>query len=128
LRATALWLAQLRQFAAATRFWAGAHTLDAEQFFAEPRATLAAVHQLFGIATSADEIDAIVAGDLFNHYSKSPDLAFSNANRVRRKTVLRVALAPEVARARAWLEERLGRYPLDRQLARPLAGAAAALY
>ncbi|WP_066659281.1 MULTISPECIES: hypothetical protein [unclassified Sphingomonas] len=129
LRATALWLAQLRQFEAATRFWAGAHSLDAEQFFAEPRATLAAVHQLFGIATSPDEIDAIVAGDLFNHYSKSPDLAFSNANRVRRRTVLRVALTPEITRAHAWLEARLEDYPLDPQLARPLAGTtAAALY
>lgn len=103
-RAAALWLAQMQRFAAALTMMPAARSLDAETFFADPAAVLAAAARHFGIAADARAIDALVAGPLFATYSKNPGVAFDNAARVGRKAALEAALAHELEAARRWIE------------------------
>ena len=100
----ALWLAQMRRFAAAIGRMPNARSLDAERFFAEPRAALGAAAQLFQMPASAAAITAVVAGPLFQTYSKNPALAFDNSARLARRAVLTGELADEIAAAQAWIE------------------------
>ncbi len=98
----ALWLAQLRRFAAALDRMPNARSLDAERFFAEPGAVLTAAAQLFQIPASADAIGAVTGGPLFKTYSKNPGLAFDNATRLARRNALAGELADELAAAAEW--------------------------
>ena len=107
-RAAALWLAQTRRFADALRAMHNARSLDAERFFANPGATLAAVADHLGVAARPDAIAALVAGPLFATYSKNPALAFDNAARLARREALEPALAAEIGAARHWLDRTAG--------------------
>lgn len=124
-RAGALWLAQVRLYADALGRFAGARSLDAEQFLDAPRGPLAAAHRHFGMMLDDAAIDALAAGPLFNLYSKTPGLAFDNAARLARKAEARAALGDELRAARALVEARLGAYPLPNRLPGALAGTLA---
>ena len=100
----ALWLAQLRRFAAALERMPNARSLDAERFFAEPDEVLAAAAQLFQIPASAAAIGAVTEGPLFKTYSKNPAFAFDNAARLARRDALSSELADELAAAAEWVE------------------------
>lgn len=103
-RAALLWSAQLDAFARTLEAMPNARTLDAEAFFAAPAPLLASAARLLGAPMSDDEARAIVAGPLFSTYSKNPDVAFDNADRLARKAELRRSLETEIDRAKAWLE------------------------
>jgi hypothetical protein len=98
-RAAALWLAQQRRFAAACRAMPNARALDAERFFADPAATLAAAAKHLGIAADETRIAATVAGPLFAVNAKRPSAAFTNADRLARKAALASELAADYAAA-----------------------------
>jgi hypothetical protein len=95
-------------------------SLDAESLFTAPGAVITAAAALFGQPVSAAEAAAIAAGPQFATYSKNPALAFDNAARTARETELTASLAPELARARAWVMARLATQPLPPRLPRPL--------
>jgi hypothetical protein len=126
-RAAALWSAQIRAFAAAMECLPDSYSLDAETLFSNPRGTGAAASALFGKPLTETELDSTVQGDLFSTYSKNPSVAFDNAARLARQAEMARELAPEVARARAWLMPRLQAAPLTARLARPLVGQAPSL-
>ncbi len=119
-----LWLAQMRIYADVLARFAGTCSLDAETLFADPRATVAAAHALFGRVIGDEALDAIVAGPLFATYSKNPALAFDNDARLARQAAAAAATASELAQARVWVTARLAGFPLPERLARPLTGAA----
>lgn len=98
----ALWLWQMRAFAAALEAMPRACSLDAERFYADPAATLGALAPRLGRPTNAGPISALVAGPLFTTYSKRPGVAFDNAARLERRAVLAQELAQEIAEARGW--------------------------
>lgn len=102
-RAAALWLAQIRAFAAALARMPNARALNAETFFAEPAAVLkaAAAHLAIPIASTA--LDATAAGPLFATYSKDPRVAFDNAARLERRAEVAKAIAAELDEAEAWI-------------------------
>lgn len=104
-RAAALWLAQMRRFAAAIATMPNARTLDAERFFAAPHPVLAAAARHLEIPMSGAAIDATVSGPLFATHSKSPGLAFDNARRLVRRNILERLLADELAQAECWIEQ-----------------------
>jgi hypothetical protein len=99
-----LWLAQLRQFAAAIAEMPNAKSLDAEVFFADPAASLRLAAQHFGRPADPQAIEGLVKGPLFNTYSKNPEHAFDNAARQARRLVLGRDLSGEIKEAERWIE------------------------
>lgn len=102
-RAAALWLAQMRMFAAGLAAMPRGRSLDAERLFAEPRDVLQAAAGLFDIDAPAAQVAAVTEGPLFATYAKNPSVAFANADRIARRNALRVHLDPELSAARTWL-------------------------
>lgn len=96
----ALWLWQMRAFAAALDAMPNAVTLDAEQFYADPAATLTALAPRLGRKADPARIAEVAAGPLFSTYSKRPGAAFSNAARLERRAMLAAELAGELADVR----------------------------
>lgn len=99
--AALLWIEQLRRFAAALTMWPQARSLEAETFFARPAETLLAAAALFGQSSGA--VPALVAGPLFNTYSKNPAQAFDNAARLARRAAIEGELAAEIDLANRWI-------------------------
>jgi hypothetical protein len=97
----ALWLWQMRAFAAALDAMPNACTLDAERFYADPGTTLDALAPRLGLAADPARIAEVVAGPLFGTYSKRPGTAFTNADRLERRAVLVLELGHELAEVRA---------------------------
>jgi hypothetical protein len=93
----ALWLWQMRAFAAALDALPHAVTLDAERFYADPAATLGALAPRLGRAADPASIAEVAAGPLFATYSKRPGVAFSNAARLERRAALAADLAADLA-------------------------------
>lgn len=100
--AAALWAAQVTRFAAAAAM-PQARALDADRFFAQPAEMLAAAARLFGIEAEPSAFAAVVAGPLFATYSKNPDAAFGNAERLARRARAEADLGAELAAAEDWL-------------------------
>lgn len=98
---TALWLWQMRAFCAALEAMPQAVTLDAERFYADPAATLAALAPRLGRPADPARIAEVVGGPLFTTYSKRPGVAFDNAARLQRRTALLRELASELTDVRA---------------------------
>jgi hypothetical protein len=119
-RAAALWLAQMRAYAAALACFPNCHSLDAEALFGDPAAVLAAASALFDAPLAADAVAAITKGPLFKTYSKNPALAFDDAARRARQATQAEALAPEIATARDWVAAQTRQSPLPDTLVRPL--------
>lgn len=103
--AALLWLEQMQRFDTAIAQMPHARSLEAEMFFACPTEGLVAACVLFGQAGEPTAIKALVAGPLFNSYSKNPAHKFDNAERLARRAALLVELRPEIAVAQHWLEE-----------------------
>ncbi|MBX9883881.1 MAG: hypothetical protein K2X68_02795 [Novosphingobium sp.] len=96
----ALWLWQMRAFAGALDALPRAATLDAERFYADPAATLAALAPRLGRAADPARIAQVAGGPLFSTYSKRPGLAFDNSVRLERRAALLRELADELAEVR----------------------------
>ncbi len=107
--AAALWLAQHRRFAAALMAMPQARTLEAEQFYAQPDATITAAARLYGLPADQAMAARIAAGPLFATYSKNSGQAFDNAARLARRNLLAEELRGDLAEAEAWL----GRQGID---------------
>ncbi len=105
-RAAALWLAQVRAFAAAGGDWPNARSLDAERFFADPAPVLAAVAGHLNVQLTPVAIQRTVAGPLFRTYSKNPEVAFDSQARLDRRRALERELADELAAAERWVDGR----------------------
>ncbi len=101
--AAALWLAQMRCFAAALLAMPNSRTLDAEVFFARPAETLDAAAELLGRSADADATARLVTGPLFATYAKNPAAKFANADRLARKAALALPLTPELDQAESWI-------------------------
>lgn len=114
----ALWLWQMRAFAAALDALPHAVTLDAERFYADPAGVLAALAPRLGRTADPARIAEVTAGPLFATYSKRPGVAFDNTARLERRAALAAELAGDLAAVRtevlrtapdpAGLEARLG--------------------
>lgn len=99
----ALWLAMRRYYVGAIAQMPLGRSLDAERFFSDPQAVLAAVAGLFGLTADPARIAEVVSGPLFTTYSKNPAHAFDNAARLARRDALAVELAGELEQARNWV-------------------------
>ncbi len=99
----ALWIAQLRRFAAAITQMPHARSLNAEDFFAQPAKTLDAAAKLFGKNADTQAIDTLVSGPLFSTYSKNPAHAFDNKARLARRDLLAGQISGEIAEAERWI-------------------------
>ena len=100
----ALWLWQMRAFAAALGALPQACTLDAERFYADPAAMLAALAPRLGRRAAPARIAEVADGPLFATYSKRPGVAFDNAARLERRAALLREMAGEIAAIRALVE------------------------
>lgn len=100
----ALWLAMRRRYAEALQRMPNGRSLDAEHFFADPQAVLAAAAGLFGLDADPGRIAVVAQGPLFATYSKNPALAFDNAARLARRDALAGELADELRLAHGWIE------------------------
>jgi hypothetical protein len=100
----ALWLGQMRRFAATIKRMPLARSLDAEHFFGNPREILGAAAKHFGVEASQTAIEAIVSGPLFATYSKNPAQPFDNNARIERREALVAEISEELAAGRRWIE------------------------
>ena len=96
----ALWLWQMRAFAAALDVMPQGVTLDAERFYAAPGPTLAALAPRLGRAVDPARVAEAVSGPLFQTYSKRPGAAFDNTARLERRALLMRELAGDLAQVR----------------------------
>ncbi len=103
--AAMLWLAQIQRFDAALVQMPNARNLDAELFFARPAQVLVSASGLFGAACQLNDAERLIAGPLFNTYSKNPAQAFGNAEREARRAVLLAELSSEIDGAERWLRD-----------------------
>ncbi|TZG27889.1 hypothetical protein [Sphingomonas montanisoli] len=122
-KAGALWLAQIRIYARALESWPQLRSLDAEALFTEPVEAIAAAAAYFGIAPASDNAITSLAAQ----YAKVPGAAFDNESRIARREENRVAVGPDIARARAWVDAAIRDRPLPERLANPLIGDGAPL-
>ena len=81
-----------------------ARTLDAENFFTEPRPRPRSRRRPPRRSDGRDRYRRDGAGPLFATYSKNPDLPFDNEARLARRSALEAPLADEIALARQWVE------------------------
>lgn len=102
-RAAALWLAQVSRFDVMVSAMPEARTLDAASFFAHPGEAITAAAGLFEIGYDAAALAALLSGPLFSTYSKRPEIAFDNADRLAREAENSAAFAPELVEAEHWL-------------------------
>ncbi|PKB14683.1 hypothetical protein B0I00_2281 [Novosphingobium kunmingense] len=102
--AAALWQAQMTRFGAAMKAMPAARALDAEAFYADTFGTLLATALHFGMDVDTAAIAALIAGPVFQTYSKRPGVAFSNADRLERQAATRDSLAEEIEEAHQWLD------------------------
>lgn len=123
-RAAALWLAQLRAYAATLDRYPNTRSLDANAFFDSPHAVIVAAAALLGRPVGDAAVDAIVAGPLFATYSKNPAHPYDNATRTALREAAAPAILPELTSARAWVAARLSVYPLPVRLTPSLVGDA----
>lgn len=103
VRAVALWLGQAQRFLALAEAMPQTRTLDAALLFAESGNAVrqSAVH--LGLPVTDEGVAAVVDGPLFKTYSKRPDVAFDNSDRLERAKAVSSAVAAEVESARAWI-------------------------
>jgi hypothetical protein len=126
-RAAALWLAQIRVYAAALARFPNCHSLDAEVLFSQPAAVLLAASSLFGAPFDTEDVVKITAGPLFKTYSKNPAVTFDDAARRQRQAAQAAALAPEIAAAQQWVRAQTRTSPLPDGLPRPLVASGRSL-
>jgi hypothetical protein len=103
-RAAALWLGQIRAYAAAVPLLVNGRSLDAERFFADPATVLAVSAAHLEVPIDPAMATAITSGPLFTTYSKNPSLAFDNDARTTRRQALQSSLGNELAAAEAWID------------------------
>jgi hypothetical protein len=115
--AAALWLGQMRAFAAAMVMLPEARSLESEMLFNTPADTLAAAGDCLGVAMGPGDVGSIVAGPLFARHAKRPETAFDNIARLERKARIQLDLSAEIAAASAWIEQAGGSPSLPRPLA-----------
>ena len=120
-RAAALWLAQMRIYARSLDSWPSLRSLDAEQLFIAPIESLRAAHDYFDTEIPADLESSVKA--LTSTYAKNPQAAFDNTARLMRREAGRRELSADLARAAAWVRNRLADAPLPKRLPHPLIGA-----
>lgn len=121
--AAQLWLAQMLIFDETLRRFPSAVSLDAEDFFNQPSQAVAGAFTHFGQTRSEQEVEAVVASDLFSRYSKNPQQDFNNAQRLEMREQVRAELGAEIAAAKQWIVRHPAFSQLPSRLVRPLIGA-----
>ncbi|WP_150124949.1 hypothetical protein [Tsuneonella mangrovi] len=124
--AAALWFVQIKAFEQVLSY-PNTASLEASRLFDDPVPVLVAAAKLFGVELSESEAVSLVSGELFHSYSKNPALDYDPEVRIAREAEAIDRLAPEIARARAWVERAADRFGLPDSLSKPLTGGAAPL-
>ena len=116
-RCAALWLAQMQAFTTAVAAMPNARTLDSEDFFADPRPVLRGRRRPPLRADAETRRSKRRWRDRSSPLiPKNPDLPFDNEARLARRAELEEPLAPELARARSWIDAATGGSAPDRRL------------
>lgn len=103
VRAAALWRGQAERFLALAQTMLHTRTLDAALLFAEPGMAVrqAALH--LGLPVMDEGVAMVLSGPLFSTYSKRPDVAFDNGDRLERAAAVSRTIAGEIESAQAWI-------------------------
>ena len=104
-RATCLWLAQHSCFAEALQSDQN-RSLDAEDWFAKPKRSLAHSFHFFQQKIARPHIEKITASSLFTQHAKADQHSYSNRQRLEEKAQRREALQQQISDARRWVEQR----------------------
>jgi hypothetical protein len=106
------WLVErLTQARVAAEFGERLLSVDFEAMLSDLPATLQRVAVHFGIAGDSAHIERVARGPLLRQYSKAPQQSFSAELRVAILAASRRDNAAEIARGRAWLEQRAREWP-----------------
>ncbi len=119
-RAAALWMAQIRLFAAALAKYPNLKSLDSEIFYGNPLQVLAKACDFYRIRARDEQLRQIVESELFTRYSKIPEQAYDNRMRLQHKEQLREPIRDELVQARTWVEKQLEKCPIPEKLPKPL--------
>ncbi|MDH4125098.1 MAG: hypothetical protein OEW64_11630 [Gammaproteobacteria bacterium] len=118
--AAALWMTQVHLFAKALQKYPNLRSLDSEHFYSKPKLVLSKACEFFRFRVKEQKLDAIVAGDLFQRYSKNPEQEFSNTLRLQKKDQLRTEIGAELRAANDWVQHHVDCCPVPKCLTRPL--------
>ncbi|MCY7338913.1 MAG: hypothetical protein LH465_03015 [Sphingomonas bacterium] len=127
-KAAALWYSMIKRFERLLALHPAMRSLDANQFFDRPGATIVAANELFDAGLGAGEARTVADGPLFATYSKNPRIPYDPATRVERREQAKTMLKAELGLARRWVEQRSGPAAVPPALDRPLLGQAAPLF
>lgn len=105
VRAAALWRGQAMRFLALAQAMPQTRALDAAVLFADPARAVGLSAAHLSLPAAPEDIERVVGGTLFSTYSKRPDVAFGNADRLARAEAVSRAVADEIESARAWIEQ-----------------------
>ena len=104
VRAAALWRGQALRFLALAHAIPQTRSLDAAMLFADPSRAIGLSAAHLGLPASPEDIESVVGGALFSTYSKRPDVAFGNADRLARARNVAATVAAEIEAATDWIE------------------------
>jgi hypothetical protein len=120
--AACLWLAQITIYNEVISKYPFVRSLHAEDLFNEPKLVLKKTLNLFGQSCEDSELEDIVSGDLFTHYSKNSQHLFDNESRLARRENIKKEIADMVGEARDWIERQVNICPIPERLPNPLTG------
>jgi hypothetical protein len=118
--AACLWISQMVQFVRALDVFPNLRSLQSETFFDQPADTLKAATGFMGIVISDDDVNRMVAGELFSMHAKNPGQVYDNA---ARKNEYRRQLADNqllISEGVEWAEGYLSALDIPEVLPRPL--------
>ena len=118
--AACLWLAQMWNFRQLAESSGRVRSLDCETLFDRPADVLAAAFALFGGELAAEDIQAIVSGELFSHHAKTPGLRYDNASRKAEQEKLAETLGDQILEGVAWAAEIMAPQDVPQALPNPL--------
>jgi len=119
-----LWLAQISVYCEVAGKYENLKSVDSELFFSDPGPVLIKTFELFNHAINEREIDSIVKGNLFTHYSKDPRHEYSNERRITERQVLKQSIVKELEEGRDWVMAQMDKTFLPDSLSSPLLGKA----
>ncbi len=126
-KAAALWYSMIKRFERLLALHPAMRSLDANQLFDRPAATIIGANDLFDTGLSETEASAVAGGPLFATYSKNPNIPYDPATRVERREQTKSLLKAELDLARRWVDQRTGLAAVPQALDRPLLGQSARL-
>lgn len=100
-----LWLSQIQYYQLAIKQNPELLALDSTQLFEYPENTLLACSKHLSLNINAADSKRISSGDLFSHHAKTPELSYTNQQRIKDLTQFQVRYKKEIEQTSDWCDQ-----------------------